>query len=369
MDERQFVPLLVLSANYGGRAGGCEASEGRVVKNFAYQRATSIGQAIESARAPQTEFIAGGTELLNWMRLGIVEPDRLVDIGSIEGRRAIRVEGSELRIGALATLNEVGEHELVKQHASALAQACLKAASAQVRNRATLGGNVMQKTRCTYFRTEAPVTWACNKRVPGSGCAALKGFNERHAIFGWTDACVAVHPSDPLVALACLDATVDVVGPRGRRSIAMTELHYTQEEAQRRGRSVEHEAQVESQLERGELIAEYRVPIVNESRSAYVKVRERESYEYALVSAAAALNLDGGRIARARIALGSVAQKPWRLERAEQALLELAPTREAVLPVLQSALSEARPLEHNGYKITMAANAAARAIVLAGANV
>jgi xanthine dehydrogenase YagS FAD-binding subunit len=339
------------------------------MKNFEYVRVGSLQEAIESARPASTQYIAGGTELLNWMRLGIAAPDRVVDIGALNAQRDIRRRGSELTIGALATLNEIGEHPLIRQHAAVLGDACLKAASAQIRNRATIGGNILQKTRCTYFRSEAPVPWPCNKRAPGSGCAALAGLNERHAILGWTDACVAVHPSDPAVALACLDAQVDLSGPRGRRTVAVTALLLTQEEArQERSRSKTglHEALLESRLQPGEIITAYRIPIVADERSAYVKVRERESYEYALVSSAAALVVKDGRIQRVRIALGSVAQKPWRLTAAEQSLVGAALTRDAVLPAIHASLSGAKPLEHNAYKIEMAANAAARALAIAG---
>jgi xanthine dehydrogenase YagS FAD-binding subunit len=339
------------------------------MKNFEYVRAGSVQEAIESARPASSQYIAGGTELLNWMRLGIAAPDRVVDIGALSAQRDIQRRNSELVVGALATLNEIGEHPLIRQHATVLGDACLKAASAQIRNRATIGGNILQKTRCTYFRSEAPVPWPCNKRAPGSGCAALAGLNERHAILGWTDACVAVHPSDPAVALACLDAQVHLSGPRGRRTLAVTDLLLTQQEArQERSRSKTglHEALLESRLQPGEIITAYRIPIVDNERSAYLKVRERESYEYALVSTAAALVVKNGRIDRVRIALGSVAQKPWRLTAAEQSLQGAALTREAVLSAIRASLGAARPLEHNAYKVEMAANAAARAVAIAG---
>jgi xanthine dehydrogenase YagS FAD-binding subunit len=339
------------------------------MNNFEYQRAASMQDAIGRTKSVDAQYIAGGTELLNWMRLRIVEPVRVVDIGFVGGHAQIARSGDELVIGALATLNEIGENELVAAHAQTLAQACLKAASAQIRNRATLGGNVLQKTRCTYFRSEAPLPWACNKRVPGSGCAALNGLNERHAILGWTDACVAVHPSDPLVALACLDARADLLGPNGRRTVAMRDFHLTQAEARAERERLApraHESQLESRLAPQEVIVAYRIPIADGERSAYVKVRERESYEYALVSAAACVRIENGKIDKARIALGSVAQRPWRLTTAEKALVGAAPTKQAVLPAIRAALGDARPLPHNAYKVAMVANAAARAIVLAG---
>jgi len=332
------------------------------MRNFAYAVAARPEDAF-AASDDETMPIAGGTELLNWMRLGIAAPAKLVDIGRLEGLDRIERVDGRLEIGALATLNRIGEDPAVREHAAVLSQAALAAASAQVRNRATIGGNVLQKTRCAYFRAEAPLPWPCNKRAPGTGCAALDGANERLAIFGWTDACVATQPSDPVVALAALDAEVELLGPSGRRVLPVAEFHLTQEDAAAAGRDP---ARAETRLERGEVILAYRVPIRDGMRSAYVKVRERASYEYALVSAAAALDLDGGRIARASVVLGSVAQKPWHLAEAEARLIGQPPTREAALPILKAALAAARPLSRNGYKVTMAAGAAARAIALAG---
>lgn len=306
--------------------------------------------------------IAGGTELLNWMRLGIVEPTALRDIGRLPGLDRIQLDDGHLSIGALATLNAVGEDDLVQQHAAALAQACLAAASPQIRNRATLGGNLLQRTRCAYFRAEAPLPWGCNKRAPGSGCAALEGCNDRHAIFGWTDDCVATQPSDPVVALAALDAEIELRRGAHTRRVAVGDFHLTPEDAARAGRPP---AAAETCLEPGELIVGYRIPMRRGSRSAYVKVRERASYEYALVSAAAVVAVERGVIASARIALGSVAMKPWRLARAEQGLVGRPPTRDEVMPLLVEALEDARPLAHNAYKVAMSAGAAARAIVTA----
>lgn len=343
------------------------------MRDFDYTIANDIGDAFATdgmAAMP----IAGGTELLNWFRLGIASPGRVIDIGRLEGLDQIARQGDKLSVGALATLNEVGEHPLVKAHAAVLGEACLKAASAQIRNRATIGGNVLQKTRCAYFRAEAPLPWGCNKRNPGSGCAAREGLNERHAIFGWTDACVAVQPSDPLVALASLDADIELRSRDGSRLIKVADLHLSQEDAAveaREGRArlanAGDVARIETQLRPGEVISAYHIPVQAGQRSAYVKVRERASYEYALVSAAVAMTLEQGRISQVAVVLGSVAQKPWRLADAERLLIGQPPAREAVMPILRAAFSEARPLEHNRYKIAMAARAAARAIVEAGA--
>jgi xanthine dehydrogenase YagS FAD-binding subunit len=338
------------------------------VRDFGYARAGSAEAAVETLAGRQTAVIAGGTELLNWFRLGIAAADRVVDIGGLDELRGIVRDGDELRIGALATLNEVGEHPLVTQAAGALASACLQAASAQIRNRATIGGNVLQRTRCPYFRAEEPLPWPCNKRDPGSGCTSLAGRHERQAIFGWTRDCVAVQPSDPAVALAMLDAQADVLGPAGPRTIPMREFHLTQREAAAAG-----EPMRETQLGPDELITGYRVPAVPGGQ-AYVKVRERASYEYAIVSAAAAVRLDtlppgasgAGLIAAARVALGSVAQRPWRLAAAEAELPGTALTREALTLVIERAMADADPLPQNGFKVMIARNAAVRALLAAG---
>jgi len=334
------------------------------MREFTYAAPERPALALAALARAGAAPIAGGTELLNWMRLGIAEPAELVDVGRIGGWDRIALEDGMLHIGALATLNAVEAHEDVRRYAAALSQACLKAASAQVRNRATLGGNVLQKTRCEYFRAEAPLPWPCNKRDPGSGCAARHGVNERHAILGWTDACVATQPSDPAVALACLDAEADVIGPDGPRSIAMTEFHLSQ--AQAAELSPGRAAQLETRLAPGELIAGYRIPLREGERSAYVKVRERESFEYALVAAAAAVRLEGGVVREARLALGSVAQKPWRLDAAEAVLAGAPLTREIARSAIRAALADARPLAMNAYKIEMGANAALRALLAAG---
>ena len=330
------------------------------MRDFAYARAGTAESAVATLGDAGTSVIAGGTELLNWFRLGIAAADRVVDIGGLDELRGIDRDGGELRIGALATLNEVGEHPLVSGMAGALASACLQAASAQVRNRATIGGNVLQRTRCPYFRAEEPLPWLCNKRDPGSGCASLAGRHERQAIFGWTPDCVAVQPSDPAVALAALDARAEVLGPSGPRTIPMREFHLTQREA-----AVLGEPLRENRLGPDELITGYRLPASTDGQ-AYIKVRERASYEYALVSAAAAVQLAGDRIAAARVALGSVAQRPWRLSGAEAELPGTPLTREALTPVIERAMADAAPLPQNGFKVIMARNAAVRALLAAG---
>ncbi len=331
------------------------------MRDFGYRRANDVASAVATLNRSGVTVIAGGTELLNWFRLGIAADDRVVDIGDVDELRGITSDGDELVIGALATLNDVAEHPVVNASAAALASACRQAASAQLRNRATMGGNVLQRTRCPYFRAEEPLPWGCNKRAPGSGCSSLAGHHERQAIFGWTQECVAVQPSDPTVALAALDARVDVTGAAGSRSIAMTEFHLSQEESAGLG-----DSQRENRLEPGELITGYRLRLRPEEGQAYVKVRERASYEYAIVSAAAAVRSEGGVIQEARVALGSVAQKPWRLSGTERDLVGLRLDRDTLMPVLDGAMAAARPLPNNGFKTVLAGRAAMRALLAAG---
>ncbi len=332
------------------------------MENFTYARADSPEAAIRAA-ADGAVFAAGTTELVNWMRLGIVAPPALTDISGLDlAAIALADDGATLTVGALATLNAVGTAPPVRTHAPALAEAALKAASPQLRNRATLGGNVLQRTRCPYFRAEAAgegrMPWPCNKRVAGSGCVAREAPFDRAALFGWTDDCVATQPSDPVVALAALDAVARVQGPDGIREVAMRDFHLDQQEGG---------AATETRLAPGEMILGYRIPVDAAARgSAYLKVRERESYEYAMVSAAVCLDHADGTIRALRIALGSVAQKPWRLPQTEAALAGAALDEETVQAAMDAALRDARPLPGQGWKPRLAANAATRAVMMAG---
>ncbi len=335
------------------------------MRNFSLVRAKSAADAV-AAITDDAAFHAGGTELLNWMRLGIAEPGLLVDLGGVEGLGGIVRDGDTLRIGARATLNEIGESDEVRLNAPVLSQACLKAASPQIRNRATIAGNILQKTRCPWFRAEAPgetaMPWPCNKRAPGSGCAARDSGFSRLALYGATEACAATQPSDPVVALSSLDAIVEVVGKDGVRLIPITEFHLAQSEAR--------DAVTETTLRRGELVTSFHIPLDVAARgSAYVKVRERESYEYAMVSCAVALQLDGESVGAVRISLGSVAQKPWRLRDAEQALSGARLSREAVDAAVVRDLGEARPLPGNEFKPALVGNAVRRALQMAGGKI
>ncbi len=318
------------------------------MKPFAYTRAASAAEAVDAASRPGAAILAGGTELLNWMRIGVSEPRAVVDIGRLS-LEEIRLDGDVLHVGALAKLNDVAAHELVRDRFPVLRQAIHKSASAQLRNLATIGGNPLQSTRCPYFRSESPTP--CNKRQPGSGCAARHGIADNHAIFGWTDDCVAVQPSDPATALVVLDSTVVTADQNGGRRLAIRDLHALPDE----------DPTVHHLLRPGEIIVD--IEISGAARaSAYVKVRERESYEYALVSAAVALDLDGDVITRARIAVGSVAMKPWRLESTERLLAGTRIGSPEVGDSVKAAFAEARALPDSAYKVPLAQNAVLRAI-------
>jgi xanthine dehydrogenase YagS FAD-binding subunit len=320
---------------------------------FEYERASSTDAALALGSSSGSAFLAGGTELLNWMRIGIEKPRKIIDISRIEGLSQIRETPSGvLTIGALSKLNDIAQHPQVVRDYPVLSQSILKAASAQIRNLATIGGNPLQRVRCPYFRADEPTP--CNKRVVGSGCAALHGFNEKHAIFGWTEDCVAVQPSDPAVALAALDAVFITDRPEGGRRIAARDFHVLPGE----NPAAHH------RLGAGELIT-----VVELSRawpkSAYLKIRERESYEYATVSVAVALELDGDVITNARVALGSVAMRPWRLDETERRLVGQRLGSAGMNAAVDAGLADARPLSRNGYKVVIARNTVLRTIDMA----
>jgi len=322
--------------------------------SFSYGRATSLDDAITLASSPDTTVLAGGTELLNWARIGIAAPLRVLDIGRIPDLDKIeRLSCEGLRIGSLAKLRDTAHHPIVRSKYIVLSQAILKAASAQLRNRATIGGNLLQRTRCPYFRSEQPTS--CNKRFPGSGCAAFGGHNEKHAIFGWNSDCVAVQPSDPAVALSALDAVVITARANGGRRIPASRFHVLPGK----------DAAAHNVLEQGELIVAIELGAPPE-RSAYLKVRERESYEFATISAAATIALDGDIIRNARIALGSVAMRPWRLLETESLLIGVKLGSAQMRSAIDAGLREAASLTRNEFKITLARNVAERALLLAG---
>lgn len=323
------------------------------MREFSYARALSVADAVALSARPQTMVLAGGTEILNWTRIGIEEPTRLVDITRIPGLDQIEsLPHGGLRIGALVKLNDAAQDHHVRANYPVLSQAILKAASAQLRNLATMGGNPLQRVRCVYYRADESTP--CNKRVPGTGCAALHGFNEKHAIFGWTDDCVAVQPSDPASALAALDAVIVTEDGHGGRRIPATEFHVLPGD----------DPAAHNVLRHGEIIVAVEVA-TPAPKSAYLKIRERESYEFATVSTAVALDMNDDVIQTARIALGSVAMRPWRLYETEKRLAGQRLGSPAVAAAVEAGFSDARALSSNAYKIELARNATLRTIELA----
>src|SRR2546426_3367687 len=326
---------------------------------FTFSRTTDPEAAIAAhAQDPHLAFIAGGTDLIGLMKDRAALPERLLDINGLPDMARIEaLPDGGLRIGALARMSDVAADPEVRRRFPVIAESLLFAASGQLRNMASIGGNIMQRTRCAYFRDgDGP---PCNKRRPGSGCSALDGLNRNHAIFGWSEACVATNPSDVAVALAALDATVAVRGPAGERAIPFTDFHRLPGDAPER----------DNVLGRGDLIVSIDVAGRAEGRAShYLKIRDRESYEFALVSAAAAVAVDDGRIRSARLALGGVAHKPWRLTAAEAALrgASLADI-EALRSAIAASFTEARPLAHNVFKVELAQRVALRALQMAGA--
>jgi xanthine dehydrogenase YagS FAD-binding subunit len=316
---------------------------------FAYARASDAGEASQLAREPGSEFIAGGTDMMQLLKDDVRRPRRLVDITALPWR-AIEVSPAGLRLGALARMSDVADDLRVREQYPVVAEALLASASPQVRNMATIGGNLLQRTRCVYFRD---VATACNRREPGSGCAALEGENRLHAVLGGSDHCVATHPSDLAVALVALDAVVVVQGPGGERRIALEQFHLLPGDTPER----------ENVLMPGDIIAAVEVPAAAWARrSHYRKVRDRASFEFALASAAVALDIDGGTIRQARIALGGVGTKPWRARDAEAVLAGAPPDRARFQAAAARALDGARPLAQNAFKIELAQRTLVRAL-------
>jgi xanthine dehydrogenase YagS FAD-binding subunit len=325
------------------------------VETFAFADASTLSEALALLAEPGTHAIAGGTELVNWLKEGIETPDRLVDLNRLPGLDGIDVDADELRLGALARMSDVAEHEEVVREYPAIAQALLSSASPQLRNMATIGGNLLQRTRCPYFRAE--VDLACNKRRPGTGCSALESGEDRGlAIFGGSEHCIATHPSDLAVALAALDARVETTSAGGSRTIPLDELYLLPRERPER----------DTTLEPGELIVTVAVPASKLARrSHYLKVRERASYEFALVSVAVGVVVDGTTIREATVALGGVAPKPWRLTTAALQRVDLrdeAGLRASLEPDFAAASAGRR----NGFKVELAKRAVVRALQTAG---
>jgi len=320
---------------------------------FKYVRATDVASAVKAAADPDTQLIAGGTNLVDLMRIEVMRPKTVVDITRLP-LASIEQVGDGVRIGALVRNTDLAVHPLIATRYPVLAQALLAGASHQLRNMATVGGNLLQRTRCPYFRDRA---WACNKREPGSGCSALDGYTRSHAVLGGSDRCIATNPSDMSVALVALDAVVIAQSATATRRIPIAELHTIP------GAHPE----IETVLARGELITHVELPASQfAARSRYLKVRDRASYAFALASAAVALDIRGTSIGDARIALGGVATKPWRALAAERVLAGAPLTADSFRRAAEAALEGATPRPDNAFKVELAKRTIVRALSLAG---
>jgi xanthine dehydrogenase YagS FAD-binding subunit len=324
------------------------------VTPFTYVLASDVSVAVDAGRAPGAELIAGGTGKVDLMRLGVETPRSLVDLGGLPWA-AIEVASDAIRVGALVKNSDLAQHPAVRASMPVLSEALLSGASPQLRNMASVGGNLVQRTRCSYFRDVAVPE--CNKRRPGSGCAALDGFTRMHAVLGASDRCIAAHPSDMCVALVALDAVVHTQGARaGERAIPIADFHEAPGDR----------PEFETVLEQGELVTAVTIPVTpRAARSRYVKVRDRASYAFALASAAVALDLDGGAIREARVAIGGVATKPWRCLAVEQALVGKPATRASFQAAARLAVEGARPRKDNAFKMELAPRVIVRALELA----
>jgi xanthine dehydrogenase YagS FAD-binding subunit len=312
---------------------------------FEYQRATDADSAVAALAArPRAVFLGGGTNLVDHLKLGLLRPDLLIDVSRLPFDTIDALPGGGVRIGAMVRNSDLATHALIRRRYPMLAQAVLAGASGQLRNLATTGGNLLQRTRCRYF---LDVTTPCNKREPGAGCSAIDGHNRDAAVLGASEQCVATHPSDMAVALAALDAVIQVHGPDGTRAIPLTELY----------RLPGNEPARDTMLRHGELITAVELPdLPIAARSTYRKVRDRASYAFALVSVAAAVDIADDVIRDTRIALGGLAHQPWRATRAEELLRGAPATQDVFRAAADAELAPARPLAHNAFKVPMAAN-------------
>jgi xanthine dehydrogenase YagS FAD-binding subunit len=326
------------------------------MRPVSYARATDVDSAIAAVSADAgSVFLAGGTTQVDLLRLDVVRPDRLVDINGLPLSQIVILPDGGLRIGALARMSDVAEAPGLAERYPVIAQALVLGASAQLRHMASMGGNLLQPVRCSYFRDTAS---ACNKRAPGSGCAALEGVNRGHAILGTSQHCIATHPSDLAVALVALDAVVHTQGPGGRRAIPVDDFFLLPGDT----------PHLEHPLQHGELVVAIEVPAVPVARnSLYLKVRDRESYEFALASVVVALAVDSGAIGEVRLALGGVATRPWRARRAEQSLAGQPVTRESFARAAREELAPAAPRGMNAFKVELAQRAMVRALEQAAA--
>jgi xanthine dehydrogenase YagS FAD-binding subunit len=333
------------------------------MRPFLYRRADNAAQALEAAESKPArnqpsvlapaQFIAGGTNMADYMKLDVAKPEILVDLNPLAKAGYGNIEATDkgLRLGALVRMAEAEAHPAIKRDYPVIAETLMLAASAQIRNMASLGGNILQRTRCEYFRG---TSWPCNKRTPGSGCAAWNGLNREHAILGVSENCIATYHGDLAQALIALDATVETLSPKGKRSIRFADLHRLPKEA----------PQIETVLEPGELVTFIDLPAgPHTRRSHYVKIRDRASYQFALASAAVALDLEGGQVRDVRIALGGVATVPWRSREAERLLQGKTIDEETANAAATAAFAGAQPREHNAFKLKIGKATLVRALI------
>lgn len=322
------------------------------MKPYRYERAEDVSGAVATfAGEPNATFLAGGTNLVDLMKLEVMTPDVLVDVRRLTSDQIEELPDGGVRIGAAVPNSDLAADQTIRRRYPMLSQALLSGASGQLRNFATTGGNLLQRTRCVYFYD---TTTPCNKREPGSSCSAIEGHNKDHAILGASENCIATHPSDMAVAMAALDAVVRVQGTGGERAIPIRELH----------RLPGDEPQRDTTLEHGELITAIDLPPLGyASNSKYRKVRERASYAFALVSAAAALDVEDGTVRDVRIALGGVAHKPWRATKAEEALRGEPVNEENFRSAADVELADAEPLRENAFKVPLARNVITRTLL------
>jgi xanthine dehydrogenase YagS FAD-binding subunit len=324
------------------------------MRPFSYQRTDDAVSALRAFQ-PNAQYLAGGTTLLDLMKLDVMRPTRVIDINGLSnGFAGVELDDKRLRLGALTHMADAAAHPAVAREFPVIAQSLALAASPQLRNMATLGGNVLQRTRCSYFRDPS---WAhCNKRDPGSGCAALDGVNRKHAVLGVSDQCIATYPGDFAQALIALGASVEIASGAGARTLAFEGLH----------REPGDRPDVETALQPGELITAFSIPVgAWTKRSLYLKIRDRQSYEFALASAAVALEMSGDRIEHARIALGGVATRPWRAHEAEAMLAGKQASADNFRAAAEAAFAKALPRQDNRYKIALGKQTLARALAQA----
>jgi xanthine dehydrogenase YagS FAD-binding subunit len=329
------------------------------METFSYVKAQSIDKALSAAN--QAKFIAGGTTLVDLMKLHVETPQTLVDINLLPLDKIEKLPDGGLRIGALVRNSDLAWNPDVQKSYAVLSQALLSGASPQLRNMATTGGNLLQRTRCAYFREPSagtPGGYGCNKRSPGTGCAAVDGFNRTHAILGTSDQCIATHPSDMCVAMAALEAVIHVEGPKGKRAIPVGDFHKLPGET----------PNIENALEPGDLITYVDLPKpIAGSHSVYLKLRDRASYEFALASAAVVVRVEGGHIRYVRVAMGGVGTKPWRSHEAEAALMGKPANATIFRAAAEAALAKAKPHKDNAFKVELAKRCLVRSLKLSTA--